>query len=241
MPARKYSSIYEDLKNKIENGIYPPQSCLPTEYALVEMYGCSRNTIRRAVQELASLGYVQSVHGKGVVVIYQKSVWSDFSIGAIESLKEAAKRNNVEYRTEVLVFAEFTVDQRLHERLGFSIGEQVYYLQRVRYFDHVPVIMDNNWFLESVVPGLTEEIASDSVYHYMENVLGETIVTARRRLTVEKATEIDRKYLDLGDYDCLAVVSSQTFNADGVMFEYTESRHRPDRFAFSTIAARRRD
>lgn len=241
MPARKYSSIYEDLKNKIENGIYPPQSCLPTEYALVEMYGCSRNTIRRAVQELASLGYVQSVHGKGVVVIYQKSVWSDFSIGAIESLKEAAKRNNVEYRTEVLVFAEFTVDQRLHERLGFSIGEQVYYLQRVRYFDHVPVIMDNNWFLESVVPGLTEEIASDSVYNYMENVLGETIVTARRRLTVEKATEIDRKYLDLGDYDCLAVVSSQTFNADGVMFEYTESRHRPDRFAFSTIAARRRD
>ena len=78
MPAKKYSTIYEDLKNKIEKGVYKMQSCLPTEYALVEMYGCSRNTIRRAVQELSGIGYVQSIHGKGVVVIYQNTARSDF-------------------------------------------------------------------------------------------------------------------------------------------------------------------
>ena len=187
------------------------------------------------------IGYVQSIHGKGVVVIYQKSGWSEFSIGVIESLKEAAARNNVEYHTRVLVLTEFVVDERLHERLGFEIGAEVYYLLRVRYINNLPVIMDNNWFLKSVVPGLTEEIAADSVYAYMEHVLGESIVTAKRIMTVEKATEIDRKYLDLGDYDCLAVVTSHTFNADGIMFEYTESRHRPDRFAFSTMAARRKN
>lgn len=241
MPAKKYSLIYDDLKKKIEQGTYGPQTCLPTEFALVEQYGCSRNTIRRAVRELSEIGYVQSVHGKGVVVIYQKTGWSDFSIGVIESLKEAAERNGAEYHTEVLVFTEFVVDERLRERLGFELGQELYYMQRVRYFDNTPLILDNNWFLKSVVPGLTEEIAADSVYSYMENVLGQSIVTAKRVMTVEKATEIDRKYLELGDYDCLAVVSSQTFNADGIMFEYTESRHRPDRFAFSTMAARRKN
>jgi GntR family trehalose operon transcriptional repressor len=75
----------------------------------------------------------------------------------------------------------------------------------------------------------------------MENELGESIVTAKRVMTVEKATEMDRKYLDLGEYDCLAVISSHTFNADGIMFEYTQSRHRPDRFAFSTMATRRKN
>ena len=240
MPAKKYSIIYEDLKRKIEAGVYKPQSCLPTEYALVDMYKCSRNTIRRAVKELSGIGYVQSIHGKGVVVIYRKGGWSDFSIGVIESLKEAALRNNLEYHTKVLVLTEFVIDERLHERLGFAVGAEVFFLQRVRYINNTPVIMDNNWFLKSVVPGLNREIAADSVYYYMENVLGETIVTARRLMTVEKATEMDRKYLDLGDYDCLAVVSSNTFNADGVMFEYTESRHRPDRFAISTVAVRRK-
>ena len=107
MPAKKYSTIYEDLKNKIEKGVYKMQSCLPTEYALVEMYGCSRNTIRRAVQELSGIGYVQSIHGKGVVVIYQNTARSDFSIGVIESLKEAAGRNGVEYHTKrSFIFSE---------------------------------------------------------------------------------------------------------------------------------------
>ena len=163
MPAKKYSTIYEDLKRKIEKGVYKPQSCLPTEFAMVEKYGCSRNTIRRAVKELSEIGYVQSIHGKGVVVIYRPAGWSDFSIGVIESLKEAAARNKKEYHTRVLVFTEFVVNERLHERLGFDVGEEVYYLQRVRYFDNTPVIMDNNWFLKSVVPGLTEESAADSV------------------------------------------------------------------------------
>ena len=89
MPAKKYSLIYEDLKSKIEKGIYKPQCCLPTEYALVEEYGCSRNTIRRAVKELSEIGYVQSIHGKGVQVIYRRRTQAQFSIGGVESLKEA--------------------------------------------------------------------------------------------------------------------------------------------------------
>ena len=49
-------------------------------------------------------------------------------------------------------------------------------------------------------------------------------------------TEIDEKYLDLGDYNCMAGVTSHTYNSDGVMFEYTQSRHRPDYFSFQDNA-----
>ena len=60
-------------------------------------------------------------------------------------------------------------------------------------------------------------------------------------MTVEKVTEIDEKYLDLNirDYNCVAVVSSQTYNSDGVMFEYTQSRHHPDHFGFYDNAVRK--
>ena len=57
---------------------------------------------------------------------------------------------------------------------------------------------------------------------------------------MEHATELDKQLLDLGDYNCLAVVSNQTFNADGVMFEYTQSRHQPDYFSFHDTAARKK-
>ena len=79
----------------------------------------------------------------------------------------------------------------------------------------------------------------DHVYEYLENVVGDTIVTTRRTLTVEKITEIDEKYLELVDWRAMAVVTSETYNAAGEMFEYTQSRHRPDMFAFYSVARRR--
>lgn len=92
-----------------------------------------------------------------------------------------------------------------------------------------------------MVTYLTPEIASQSIYSYLENELHISIVNSKRVMTVEKMTQTDEKYLELGDYNCLAVVSSQTFNGDGIMFEYTQSRHRPDYFRFQDNAVRRKE
>ena len=51
-------------------------------------------------------------------------------------------------------------------------------------------------------------------------------------------TQMDEDSLDLKGYDTLAVVTGQTFNSEGVMFEYTQTRHRPDYFTFQTTALR---
>ena len=66
------------------------------------------------------------------------------------------------------------------------------------------------------------------------------IVTSKRKITVEKATKNDRKHLELNGFDCLAVVTSNTFNSDGVMFEYTQSRHQPEFFSFQDTATRKK-
>ena len=144
MPAEKYTAIYNDLKQKIEEGLYAPQSVLPSENILTTRYGVSRNTVRRAIAKLADESYVQSIHGKGVIVIYRKAEANVFSFDVIESMKEAAARNNREYHTKVIHFTTFTVDEYLARKTGFAIGEEVYYIQRVRYFDDVAMILDNN-------------------------------------------------------------------------------------------------
>lgn len=234
----KYAEIYEDLKEKIETGAYPKDSYLPSEHTLITSYDCSRNTVRRAIAQLADEGYLQSMHGKGVLVIWQPTQKSLFSLSGIESLQEAAKRNDMTYHTKVVHFAELTIDERLSKRTGFPVGEEVYYIQRVRYFDDEAYILDHNWFLKSVMPELSKEIAEKSIYEYMEKTLGITIATTARKMTVEPMTQVDEKYLDMKDYNCLAVVTSQTYTGSGVMFEYTVSRHRPDKFVFYTTARR---
>ena len=213
MPKSIYEDIYKDLKMKIEDNTFAYQELLPSENTLIQTYGCSRNTLRRAVSLLVSDGYVQTMQGKGV-------------------------RNA---HTEVALFTELCISKNQSAYTGFPAGAEVYYIQRIHYLEDIPLIINHNYFLKESVPGLTAEIASHSIYEYLEQVLHMTIVNSKRIMTVEKVTEIDEKYLHLNvkDYNCVAVVSSQTYNSDGVMFEYTQSRHRPDHFRFYANALRR--
>lgn len=239
MPKAIFQTIYKDLKTKIENQLYPFQQLIPSENILADSYKCSRNTVRRAISMLVEEGYVQSMHGIGVRVIYQPVHQTSFKIGGIESFKESAIRNQLKYTTKVVLFTELIADERIREKTGFAEGTELYYIQRVRYLDGKALIFDINTFLKSAVPGLTRQIARQSIYDYIENTLAMTIVTSKRIMTVERVTELDEKYLELNDFNCLAVISSQTYNAEGQMFEYTQSRHRPDYFSFQDTATRK--
>ena len=240
MPKAKYDEIYLELKRDVEQGACPYGGLMPSENALVERFGCSRNTVRRALAGLAEDGYVQPIHGKGVRVIYQPSERASFTVGGIESFQETARRNKLNVVTKVVRFETMTVDRKLAERSGFPEGAEVYDVVRVRYLDGKPLILDRNHFLKALVPGLTAEIAERSIYAYIERELGMQIVTSKRTITVEHATAEDERLLDLGDHNCLAVVTGQTFNADGVLFEYTQSRHQPDYFSFHDMATRKK-
>jgi len=239
MPKLKYDVIYHDLKSKIESGEYGFQGLLPSENSLVLTYQCSRNTVRRAISALVANGYVQTMQGKGVRIIFEPTPQTAFTLGTIESFKESALRNKQVPKTKVICFTELTADRKIAKKTGFPVGSNLYYLQRLHYLDDKALILNHNYFLKDVVTNLTPEIAEGSIYEYLEHVLHISIITSKRIMTVEKMTQVDEKYLNLDDYNCLAVVSSQTYNSDGVMFEYTQSRHRPDYFRFQDNATRR--
>lgn len=239
MPKAKYNHIYKDLKEKIETEVYSYQEMLPSENTLILEYGCSRNTVRRALALLTADGYVQPMHGKGVRNIFQPVEQALFTVGGIESFKESTIRNKRTASTKVLLFTELAADEKIEKKTGFKKGTQLYYIQRLRFLNKIPLILDHNYFLKEAVPGLTPEIASQSVYEYLEGTLGLTITTSKRTLTVEHVTQIDEKYIDLKDYNCMAVITSQTFDDNGIQFEYTQSRHHPDYFRFQDVAARK--
>ena len=229
---KKYDKIYTDLRNRIESEEYKYQELIPPESVLIGKYDCSRNTVRRAIAQLADEGYVVSVNGKGVVVIYTQNIQSKFAIGGSSTYREISEENRKKYHTKVLCFAELTVDDKISKRTTFPVGKEIYYLQRARMIQDETYIIDHNYFLKDFVKNLTTEIAEKSIHEYIENDLHETIVSTRRMMTLDLATELDEKYMNLGKYGCVAVVNSYVFNGNGLMFEYTHSRHRPEGFVF---------
>ena len=190
MPKAKYEGIYRSIKKRIEAQDYPYQSLLPSENTLIAEYDCSRNTVRRALAELVADGYVQTMQGRGVRVIYQPVGKTTFTIGGIETFQETANRNRLQAVTRVIRFETIIATEQFAEESGFSEGDELWAVQRVRYLDGKALILDINYFLKEFVPGLTEEIASHSIYDFIENVLGMQIITSKRRITVEHATAV---------------------------------------------------
>lgn len=239
MKAR-YDVIFREIRGSIERGEFPFQSFLPSEAELTAAFGCSHNTLRRSLGLLREQGYVQPVHGKGVRVVYQPQERTSFTVGGIESFREAGERAHLDTRTEVARVEQVVVDDRLAGLTGFSAGDELTYVIRVRHIAGEALILDHSYFRTSSIPGITVEVARRSIYDHIEKTLGIAIAMSKRTITVERASEKDRSLLDLDDIDYLAVVSSQTFDSQGVLIEWTQSRHRPDHFCFRDTAVRQR-
>ena len=240
MPKAVYENIFQDLKKKIETQEYNYKTLLPSENELTKIYHCSRNTLRRAISKLTSIGYTQPIHGKGVHIIYtpQRQKHQFFDLNSIEGLCQAGSKHGFIVDNHVITFTELTIDKRLSEKSGFAENTEVYFIQRLRYVDGIAKMIDNTLLRKDLVPGLTKEQLNGSLFRFIEDKTGMTVQTVKRCVTLERTTPLDEKYLCLDGYNCLAVITSFVYNTDGIQFEYTESRNRPDLFAYNTVVSR---
>ena len=63
-----YRKVYDELLERIRNGIYLPGSKLPGDEELCEEFGVSAITLKKALEMLAESGHVKRVPGKGTYV-----------------------------------------------------------------------------------------------------------------------------------------------------------------------------
>ncbi|MEG1003647.1 MAG: trehalose operon repressor [Clostridium sp.] len=236
MSKSKYLDVYNYLKENILNETFKSGEKLPSENELSTLFSISRNTVRRALEMLATDGIVTSVHGKGVFVLEKHPL--NFLVGGLQSFKEASLSNNVEYKTIIPLFEEIIVNDSLSKKTGFPVGSVVIHILRVRNINNENVILDINYFLKDAVIGLTKEIALESIYSFLESNQNFKISGAQKLVSVESASALDMKYIDLFNNTLVAIIKNFVYSDDGTLFEYTESHHRPDKFTFSTFARR---
>lgn len=233
MPKNKFQDIFETLKSNICHNVYK-DNMLPSEYQLIEEFQCSRNTVRRAISELMKFGYVQSIKGKGVIILEPLKHQSEIqlNINDISGIRALSVNQKHHIQTKVLSFKTVVIDEKLAFQTNLPINQHAYYIERLRIIEGYPWVIDINYFLCDVVKGLTKEIAEQSIYDYIENDLGLKIIASRRVITIKKANERDKEVLEINDYDCVGVLLNNAYMENGKLFEYTETHYSPEHFAF---------
>lgn len=233
---KKYIAIYDDLVKKIQSNVWPISSKIPSENDLASTYAASRETIRKALNLLSQNGYIQKVRGKGSIVIAINKF--NFPVSGISSFKELAESLQMSSKTIVEELNVVEKDHEIRHTLNAKKQDQVWKAIRVREISGEKVILDKDFFNESYVPMPPVEICEHSIYNYIENELGLTIGFAQKEIVVEEPTEKDRNLLDLEGFYNVVVIKSLVYLDDTSLFQYTESRHRPDKFRFVDFARR---
>lgn len=232
----KYLNIYNEMSDEIEKGKLVPKSKLSSESELMEKYEVSRDTIRKALDLLAKNGYIQKIKGKGSIVLDINKL--DFPVSGLISFKELAQKMEKRPETILVTLQLIKPDEVLSEQLHVSKNDEVWKVIRVRKIENEKIILDRDFINKKIVPMLTEKICKDSIYEYIENTLGLQISFAKKEITVEKATDEDMELLDLDDCNMVVVVKNYVYLNDATLFQYTESRHRTDKFRFVDFARR---
>ncbi|WP_188618792.1 trehalose operon repressor [Paraliobacillus quinghaiensis] len=233
---KKYLVIYNEIAKQIDEKLWEPDQLLPSEHELKEQYNTSRETIRKALNLLSQNGYIQKVRGKGSVVIPRNKY--DFPVSGLVSFKELAEKMNNQTKTIVHDVSLIKPNSYLKQQLQLNSKDQVWQVIRVRDLDGGKVILDKDFFNERYVPFLSKEICQDSIYAYLEGEMNLSISFAKKEITVDEPTEEDQQLLDLDGFHNVVVIKNYVYLDDASLFQYTESRHRPDRFRFVDFARR---
>lgn len=238
MLETKSNLIAQDLASKIKHKQFKAGDFLPSENQLTKLYGSSRETVRKALAQLTSLGLIQKIKGKGSVVLDLERY--SFPISGITSFAELNRSLGMKAKTKVLTLGKRKdLPSLFKEKFPDEKRRQGIYLERLRLINDKPEVLDCDYLFSPPVDDLPEQAAENSVYHYLENELKLNISYATKVITVERISGSLRQRLKLSS-NIAVLVASKNYLSDTTPFQLTLSFHDPAKFRFVDFARRQK-
>ncbi|UDI79156.1 trehalose operon repressor [Staphylococcus taiwanensis] len=238
MAPQKFITIYEKIKQDIYNGVYGSGQQLPSEHMLLAQYSASRETVRKALDLLANDGLIQKIRGKGSIVINQGV--TEFPFSDLISFKEIQQELGLEHETKVLVNEVIQAAHvpQVKAQLGISDNEALIHIVRSRSINDKVKILDEDYFVASVVPNISNTVALDSIYNYLEKELGLEISYSNKSITFEPFTEKEYEIFGKVQPPYTATVRSIVYLKSTKQFQYNISKHLATEFKFNEFSRR---
>lgn len=235
---KKYEQIFKLLEQDILNEKYQMNDYLPSEHELVQTYKVSRDTIRKSLDLLQKAGLIQKMRGQGSKVIQQEQI--DFPVSNLTSYQELVRQHGMNSKTNVIQLEKITVDKKLSSLTGFAEYRLVWRIIRQRVVDGIASVLDIDYLDKSFVPSISREIAEHSIYAYLEDELGLHISYAQKEITIDPATNRDKILMNIGNDHHVVSVKSKVYLSDGQQFQFTDSRHKLEKFRFVDFSKRQK-
>jgi GntR family transcriptional regulator len=232
MAKARYQQIADAILTRIQTGELQPGARLPSENDLCIEFKAGRNTVRHALSDLTSKGYVESVQGVGTFVtetLFPKTV--EFLYGFSQEMAQRGKS----VTSQVLDARLIPADPLLARVLRIQLGAEVVFLNRLRVVDGKPAAIERAYLPHAFCQGiLAHDFSQESLYDVLAVQYNMKPDHAEQEIGAEIATPQVAGLMGLDHPAPVLVMRRETRTADGRVIEYVESEFRADRFRFYT-------
>jgi GntR family transcriptional regulator len=233
----KYSNIplYFQLKNliieKIENGEYAPDSKIPSEQELCEIYNISRPTVRQAVTELANNGYLYKEKGKGTFVSKPKT---SIDIKVYTGFTDSILDNELTHERELVLSDIISVNnyKRLAEvfKLGYNQIIDFAQISFITSHNNEVLSFNTSYIPLSLFPNIIEDVKNRKPsYDILRGKYPLLPTNTKSTLEVIYSDQKDSQFLMVQSGLPLIRIENIIYSKSGQVVEYIISKYRADK------------
>lgn len=224
-----YHQIYLILRDGIANGRYGKDAMVPGEQELTTMFGVSRITAKRALDELAVAGLVVRERGRGTRV---RAETPPPIHSSVEGLLENLMAMGLTTEVRLLQFSYVAAPRDVAAALGCAPGTTVQHAVRMRLLEGEPFSHLTTYVPEHIGRSYDrEDLASTPLLALLERC-GVVVSSAEQTITAVLADSRVALALNVEMGSPLLRLNRVVYDQDGGAVEHIIGLYRPDRYQY---------
>ena len=225
-----YLQIVDSMMAKIEAGELAPGDKVPSERELSKQLQVSRMTVRHAMNALYVRGVLHREQGRGTFIAEPKL---EEPTNILFSFTEFMLRKGMTPGALLLHLQRVPATRSVSEELEVDLGQDVYYVNRLRLANQEPMAIEHSYFPAALFPGLDKhDLESQSIYSVLESVYNVYLEQASQSYEPTVANEEESGLLKVPLGAPLMLIRRTSFDKLGRPVEHAKDLYRGDRSRF---------
>jgi GntR family transcriptional regulator len=227
-----YQQLNQLLRSLIRSEEFPVGGQFLTERQVSERFQVSRITANKALSTLVAEGLLTFRKGVGTFVSAQSM---DYNLRALVSFTEEALAAGKKPETRVLVFervAAHAVSDDVAKALQVSGDDSLWYMERLRLADGLPVIFEHRHIVASHCPQLKKAEVQGSLYGIWKDAYNLDVEGAEQSIRAVTLSRTEAKVLSTRQNTAGLLITSLGFLTGHTPLWFERTLYRGDAYEF---------
>ncbi len=225
-----YIQLTRIFIEEIKSGKWSVNQKIPSESELCDQYHVSKITVRQAINNLASDGYLMKIQGKGTFVTSVMPV-----VGLAMKTRFTEEMFGEEVKSDKELLAKGIIDAPIEIKAYLRTTDVIYRFLCRRLVNSKPAYLDESYIPYHMLPDIENiDIIQSSMYVLLYEIARLKIFKMIQTVEILNVDEESANYLDIQASVPALAVHRLLLSSDNTPVGYTRFTGRSDRYKFQT-------